>query len=268
MKSLEVQFRQTLEVYRTTKKEEKSKMPAILLPQYEGVIGSLLKGLPIVRNAEGKVAASLCFAEAAKRKAEGDRTVDYGVLGSLLRVLDTWTRSDLGHASKNGVAVFNVLVPLPLYYKKKQLGIQYEEWDKQDPSFPLLVGKGLNPILSLKEEQVDFINEFQSDTEYLLAQRAEVLSKARNSYAVSPVLQIKDGRTLRVTPPLQHIVYQTWNASPELRIEDAMILDLFNWDNVPKPFPIVNTSTKQLVEKVAKELGTKETDFSNFGIPF
>lgn len=130
------------------------------------------------------------------------------------------------------------LTPIFLYAQKKHNGIQYEDWDKTDPSLPFLLGHRLCSLVDFTIPKPEYnISEL----------RIEAKVQDPVGYRLSKFHLDEDviiyGNTLEA-----HMILQTWLANMVYRKPGIMILDPWNWDNVPSA---VDEIEPDIVEQIA-----------------
>lgn len=159
-------------------------------------------------------------------------------------------RSDLYHGTGKENARHCALVPLFLAAQKEYNGIPYEAWDKSDKFLPWLIGK------KLYEEIVKWKDIPIADSALKVARELALTDKRgkRISPTAWPMHSILlSGIKTPAASLGRHIILQTWLANIENRNE-FMILDLNNWDHMPKAFDSMpNYRPTVLVEPEEKE---------------
>jgi hypothetical protein len=151
------------------------------------------------------------------------------------------------------------LTPLFMYAHKKYNQVPYEQWDKRDPKILFAIGAALHTSLfatpkhdldmDLYGRLVEVSKHFEKHPELIPEYREKL-------YGERSVTQYKK-RAMSEAPPCNLyvpytsiascILIQSWIAHPTLRVPGAMLLDIVNWDKVPRPI------AGGLVTKVPKE---------------
>lgn len=137
-----------------------------------------------------------------------------------IKIIAEIPRSNL-HGRKESPR-YKALTPLLMYAVREIQGFRYSYWDKNSEGMGVFLGYKLWD--NIKDVEVPDIEELKKQRLLHLKTKEEI------SYKMG-----KDV-TLKQTLNCKHIMLQTWLASPLIRVEDAMLLDIKDWDNSsPEP---------------------------------
>jgi hypothetical protein len=142
-------------------------------------------------------------------------------------------------ATQTKAPEYATLTPLILMGQKRMAGVDYESWRTAtnlqwilEPRLLeaiLLDGKDLSMIDSLGSERLLAIQTQGLTTKS--GKTAGSKKPAKSTWSLTGIQDTEIGHLPKLT---QTILTQCWLAHPELRTP-YMILDLQNWDNMPKP---------------------------------
>lgn len=181
---------------------------------------------PVVIN--GKVAASGCLDAMMKKCGEDVKhTINFYYHINRSKVCST--------KSSNYPRLAG-LTPIPMYILKEKCGIGYNEWDKTDPALEFFMGKNLSKLITL-ETVPAFANGKYGTAEEINTARTN-LGTPLTGWPRKNVLGLGSNH-------LTSIALQVWLANGTLRVPDAMILDLWDWDNVPEALDATVTIQKR-----------------------
>lgn len=165
--------------------------------------------LPILRNEQNLVSPSLILNEIKGSQLE-----------SALQIAYLFPRSKF-IKSMIKTSTLGSLTPLAMYALKRDEGIMYEEWDKQDKLISRFLGKPL----------VDIYLPYTSTKEHCLGLRKEFKDIHKYPFKSSYTINAK-----RINKMQAIMLAQVWLANVQFRDTESMILDPSNWDNVPDAF--------------------------------
>ena len=152
----------------------------------------------------------------------------------LLQIIYYTKRSDLMKDSAAKNPSFAGLTPIFLYAMKDKYGIGYEEWDKEDSYFKVLVSKQQHDLLvDIPGTEEDWL-----DKDRIATFREESLGDKPLAGWMSKGITLDDGTKLSNYSLKLKVLLQTWIANASLRVPEAMILSLWDWDKTPEPFDI------------------------------
>lgn len=159
----------------------------------------------------------------------------------LIRIWGQIDRSKILGDLKTDRYRYYSLTPVLMYLMREEHNIKYSQWDRSDPKLIFFLGKFLQKIEFGMQGNTEGILEFESrkypSKEELKYYRQQALTvkktqelKPLNSYKPNNY-QFKD-----IPIDLNYILLQTWIANAALRVEESMILDWWDWDNIPKAY--------------------------------
>ena len=188
------------------------------------------------RGENGKVSPSLTLAT-----IEDQRLKDY-----LAYVALETSRSKLMKQSAKDDPRHTILVPIFLAAHKQYNGIGYEEWDKSDKYIRFCVGNKLYDSIA-KWREIPLSEEMHT-----ICRRNALVTKTGKPVAPTAYprgnIKLDSKEILNPSEPFRHIWLQTWVANVELRNE-YMILDVNNWDSMPKALDAVFQPKVEVEEK-------------------
>lgn len=212
--------------YKASKKASNLIDNSILNPDYLSQMTTYLGHLPIIRNDKGLLSPTLILREIAGTQLEAALKIAYLFPRSKF-IKGMTSNSTLGS-----------LTPLAMYALKRDEGIMYEEWDKEDEHINRFLGKSLKNVYLAsdvpKEQCVELRSGFNELHKYPF----------KNSYIV-------DSITLNKIQAI--LLAQVWLANVQFRNTESMILDPKNWDNVPDAFDAYIEPEKPAIEKPVKK---------------
>jgi len=225
----------------------------------EGCIDLFAHITPIRGSVEGKDGKNLysVMATVSNLKEQGkvvttnNKYIDSSYMINLIKFVGLANPGDvLGKMSTTKAPHLGAFTPKFLYAFKRNKGIQYEEWDKEDEGMYLALGKRLKGILTFACLTEDVytrciapsVAELRTAglkgkpaTNYMLAVAAADL--ACILLADETEVSIEANRSPTARKDLcfcLQIMLQTWTANLALRVPDTMILDMWDWDNTPE----------------------------------
>lgn len=171
------------------------------------------------------------------------KSIDNEQLKTITRALSATNRSDL----YMGPAKFNTrycsLVPLFMSAFKEYNDVGYEEWDKTDPYLKLCVG------VKLYEDIMPYIHGVNYPIRELRPLALNYHGKEISKTAwPRHMIHLPDSTKWKGNNLARSIYLQTWMANVQHR-DKFMILDLQDWDNIPKALDTV-LEEKEPVEPV------------------
>ena len=169
-------------------------------------------------------------------------------LGAAAKIAFSMPRSSLLTviAAKN--PRYASLTPLLMLAHKEKDKIMYEQWDKEDEFIKYALGPYLACLVQDEISKVKLTNIEATRRHYI----GEGKPLTGYTGKMTEVPSDKVGLVFRLpgSKAYSKMILQTWIAHASLRIPNVMILDPWNWDNVPEPFDV---ETK--VEVVPTTLG-------------
>lgn len=136
---------------------------------------------------------------------------------------------------------FKAFTPLFMYAHKLYNGIGYGEWDREDKYIHYVLGRALSNMKEFadnNEKPVYTLEEVKQLRNDLMVYK----SGAKAGQVESP-LGYKMLKCGGIPADIMRMELQTWIANAELRDEKAMILDMWDWINIPEPYDVVIEST-------------------------
>lgn len=142
-------------------------------------------------------------------------------------------------------ATLGSFTPLFMYAHKLYNDVQYEEWDKSDPTISFALGKFLaNALeaapsgkLTLSADEVRALRE--TALTYLSGQKAGMTDKATAFKMPKKLTLSRADEDIILLKPLTFMLLQTWICNAEVRKPNSMILDPWNWDSTPAAWDVV-----------------------------
>jgi hypothetical protein len=191
-----------------------------------------LSRINLVRNSDGKVNTTKTVTNITDSEQRAAIALAYKVPRSTLLIKPAAKKPE-----------FASLTPLLMYAHKRDHGVKYEEWDKTDENIVWATGAFLVSLIS-KHTKFDIKELMDSLTlEKIKNAREQHLgeSKKVTDYGGSSIeFELNNGETVKLlgTNPITKMILQGWIAHSSIRVPHAMILDPFNWDNIPEPLDI------------------------------
>jgi hypothetical protein len=134
---------------------------------------------------------------------------------------------------------YATLTPLILMGQKRMKGLDYESW-KNSSGLQYILEPRLFDAVMLSPEDLEICGGLGSDRLLEIqvqglttksGKTAGSMKPAKSTWSLTGIQDTEIGHLPKLT---QTIITQCWLAHPELRTP-YMILDLENWDNLPKP---------------------------------
>jgi hypothetical protein len=134
---------------------------------------------------------------------------------------------------------YATLTPLIMMGQKRMKGVNYESW-RNSHGLEYILEPRLYTAMILDSQDLLMIGDLGSDrlreiqVQGLTTKSGKTAGSqkpARSTWSLTGIQDTEIGHLPKLT---QTIITQCWLAHPELRTP-YMILDLENWDNVPKP---------------------------------
>lgn len=157
---------------------------------------------------------------------------------------------------------YATLTPLILMGLKRMQGIEYETW-KNSTGLQYFLEPRLFDALVLDSSDLEEVNSLGSDR-LLEIQKQGLTTKtgktagsqkpAKSTWSLTGIQDTEIGHLPKIT---QTILTQCWLAHPELRTP-YMILDLNDWDTMPKPLV-----TNDIFKAVPEQKPTKAREMAN-----
>lgn len=154
---------------------------------------------------------------------------------------------------------YATFTPLIMMGQKRMKGLDYESW-KNSSGLQYILEPRLFDAMILDSEDLSIIGGLGSDRLREIqvqglttksGKTAGTMKPAKSTWSLTGIQDTEIGHLPKLT---QTIITQCWLAHPELRTP-YMILDLENWDSMPKPL-VSNEIFKQEPEQ--KPIRTKE----------
>lgn len=141
-------------------------------------------------------------------------------LSWLIATIGTFSRSVLGVRQQTKSTNISALVPIFLAAQRTYNKISYNDWNREDKSLKILLGKSLEEILDYQD--------FNPDKEDILAAREtmNVLEPVKRRTVIGE-------NNFKAYSSVATIALQAWVANVQFRNAD-MILDLKDWDIMPE----------------------------------
>jgi len=222
----------------------------------------ILATIPLVKNDNGKISPKLTYANIPEKLNTPNGIITGEQVKSLIGFIAVARRSVLLPKITQGrIPKYGLYTPLVLYAHKLYNDIPYDSWDTTPnaylhgflgttlyEAYTSAIDNGkpeLNNIKKLREEALTFksgVKKGQQDK--VTAHRCNLQSlDQRNA---------RDGTTVKKKYSKYAVMsfLQLWLCNAELRDTDAMILDLYNWGNIPKEYDaVVKVDTPEIVNK-------------------
>lgn len=184
-------------------------------------------------------------------------------------------RSSLHPRSMTKIPRYASLTPLVMYALKEHHGVKYSQWDRSDPYIQFMLGHSLKDLANFTGN-IEGIESGrfpkQGDELNTLRKRHLTWASGRKVGEMESILAYKINRfyytpeegdsNIRQLPKIiGFMLLQLWLANVAYRVEDAMILDPWDWDNVPEPFDLVQP-VEELGEKAEAQVGVNLEDLT------
>lgn len=190
-----------------------------------------------VYNKEGKVSATETLIKTAntdKLKTINGEIYSGRQVTAAVKYSYYTPRSTLLGSKK--VPRLGAFTPLVMYSIKDRLGVEYEDWDKEDDNINLLLGGFMEVFVKedLPKPIIPIDTLVQMRKEFFVIKNREV----PYSNWISKSLTYN---TTRYPRTYALMILQGWVANSSVRDEKAMILDPWDWNNVPEPLDVVES---------------------------
>jgi len=165
---------------------------------------------------------------------------------------------------------FCALVPLFLAAHKKYNNIPYNKWSKE--GLHAIVPPMLDNLMQLKGKNIHFDPEYLvtlRDTS-LLVKSGKTQGSYRNPktfYGVVGLNKLEDVDFVSLPKLSQMVLIQTWAAHPDNRNE-YMVLDINDWDNMPKALEESKLFTEEEPKPVTRKKKESTLDFNTLDLPW
>lgn len=197
---------------RDNKEYRKSAMSHDLLEQFTTELGKI----KVYKNPDGKVNATVTRDNLTTLQGHVSKFVHDTTRGNFYTGKDTQT----------GKPTLGKLTPIALYALRRDQGVAYEQWDKEDPAIISFIGKDLKDILLHLESNVFYEDITENDP-------MDLRNHYTNNGAKSNTTWPAKAKYNTITQVPGIIYSQIWLANASIR-KDSMILDLHDWDNMPE----------------------------------
>lgn len=198
---------------------------------------SLFANVPLIRNSEGLISMNLTI-DATKIedtiKLPDSNIIKTLNIRQLILLVSTINRSKIIPV-KQKESTYKAFTPLFMYAHKLYNNVQYTEWDTNDEKIQFALGRTLYNMLVFAKANTkpnfsvaEVIRLRKSFMTYKTGKK-EGITESNTSYKMNPIDTDYPADILRME-------LQTWIANTELRDENAMILDMWDWGNIPTAF--------------------------------
>lgn len=215
---------------------------------YIGSLLSCLSDVEYVRQ-KGKISPSLTL-----EGIVGEERIILFILGLM------YPKTHMNPLTK--VPKYSAFTPLAMYAAKMYKDIQYDEWDYKDPYIRFFLGKHLNYLYKYKNGYINTLNGLELRKKYNKPKPAGWHGLKDKADNFSRVITTTGQEDLALLPSEQvkliHMVAQYWLANVELRDTTTMILDPWNWSNIPEPLDTT------VLEEITEEKEVKLDDVKQF----
>ena len=234
-------------------KAEKLRLSKIPTPKFEASIITsnrvsfvnqslaIFSHVPLIRNEANLVSMKQTMdALPASIKIGGGEFIDKENLIGLILIIYELQRSFFVSAMKK-TPQHSSFVPLFMYAQKSEHGIQYEEWDKEDPTLKYVLGRTLEKAIAISQLTLtaDEVSELrQQGLTYKTGKRAGEMENLQSHKMPIGLLVVRDGVEVAIPKEACYMLLQTWTCSAGIRDVNSMILDPWNWDNVPEALDV------------------------------
>jgi len=227
----------------------------------------VLAALPIIRNKE-KLISAAGIIEAIKNAPDTIDTpsgfMDKNNMYWLMKYLAEVPKSSFSTISQVKDPTYGKMTPLVMYAFKLHHNIGYEQWSKAEidkPFLYLFMGNALAPLVDLDENEfiefmsvgdffsLDLKNERSRHLRYATGKNAGQCAalttykiSSKNKRACIRITHINENMESELVLPeiAIQMILQLWIAHSSVRNVNSMILDPFNWGNVPSALDEVN----------------------------
>ncbi len=171
--------------------------------------------------------------------------VSVDIVTTLLKIYKETSRSWLvKQMTKN--PRFGSLTPIPMYAFKLYHDIPYEAWDKTEETIKWMLGGSLECLYNFNNDKHGFTKEYYESilgTDIFTSNRTYALTYGGGKKA-GMTDKLTSHKMNKVSWPVEsnpsflnsinYMIFQTWLANAEIRDYSCMILNPWNWDNVPE----------------------------------
>ena len=209
----------------------------------------ILAAIPLVRNDTGKISPKLTYEALAGTTV---KTINGNISGDEVRDL-LWCLAKIPRGKfmprlvQSRDSTYASYTPLALYAAKLHNGVKYSEWEQKskDRYLALFIGIPLfEAFASLKQAggniEVDVLKAKELRKKSLTniggvkAGQTEAATSTKCNLKTLPTRVNGNIEEVAYEKPVIMMTLQTWLANANCRNTDSMILDLNDWDNIPK----------------------------------
>jgi hypothetical protein len=154
-------------------------------------------------------------------------------LRALILLISNINRGDLMKGKQTANPRFAALTPMVMFAMKSYHKIPYSYWQESDECMVYFLGRQLYDAISKLPEK----DKIPSMPNILKFRNEFIAAKGAQSWDANGVSMWAQRAGIGSIPMfVRHMLFQTWVACEDLRDEEAMILDPYDFDNIPKPF--------------------------------
>jgi hypothetical protein len=202
----------------------------------------VLAKIPLYPNSNGdKISTTRTLQELAKQTELNtpNGTFPIGDIFALLKLAYKVNRSSFVAAAKKPHIAS--LTPLWMYaYKQYPLesgmGTKYEHWDKTDANIEVALGKWLYKAHQFQQQYPQYIRVGLDQVFRSAKLGNRKYTDYPNNLQHTEIIEKTEEAAYNIEIPKEWLILelQFWLAYGELRVPDAMILDMRDWDSTPK----------------------------------
>lgn len=135
--------------------------------------------------------------------------------------------------SKVKLSTHKAYTPLFMYAHKLYNDVEYTEWDKEDPAIEWALGRTLYRALEYARNNPN--PNFSLERIKELRYNSMTYRAGKKAGITAPITDFKMHAYEDIPAEVMRMLLQTWILNAELRDDKAMILDIWDWDNIPAP---------------------------------
>lgn len=198
---------------------------------------ALFATIPLIRNSSGLISMKLTI-DATKLK-DTHKLPDGNIIKTisirqLILLVGQINRSKITNP-KDKTSTYKAFTPLFMYAHKLYNDVQYTEWDADDELIQHALGRTLYNMLVFAK--INNKPNFSTD-EIIRLRKSYMTYKSGKKEGITESNTSYKMNTSDTDYPVDilRMELQTWIANIELRDENAMILDMWDWEAVPMAF--------------------------------
>ena len=173
------------------------------------------------------------------------RTIVNKLVNMIFKLYALAPRTDILAVPQGKVPELSTAVPLTMAALKDFQGIDYNAWDKNDPSIVYFLGTGLQGLHLLQQiDRADYILDSAKVVEYRNIGQTYLSGKKANKQEPPTAWKLNkigllpsevNDKAIPRVDVINRMLLQTWVFNKDLRQEN-MILDPWDWEATPEPW--------------------------------